>query len=513
MKMAEAPKILIEGEIAEHPVPALLNYLFDQEASGRLVLVQEGVNKTVYCIAGVPANVDSSLRDETLGRFLVKQGKITEDDYQRSVELMMGEGIQQGAALVKLGLLAPKELYKTVKEQNLQKLLTAFSFQEGHYRFYSEVGFIEKIYRFEFPYHQILKQGVFQYFPEPVLDNELQKLERDPIKPLGNFENRLGPFDLNEEELSFAHLIDGTRNSAELIDFAEIYPFAPKLLYVFLLCGLVGPDGALAHSLRAISEEHAQAGARTDLFMSTSDSPELEAEGEPEITIKTKQEHPDKILEFYIQLKNKDYFELLDAKPEAGDEEIENGYRRRLFEFSRDRFPERMAQEHEDRLEEINTEIIKAYETLRVTERREAYLAGQGEKASQKKSQDHLRAEKFLQEGIKYVRARDFVNAQKMFEWATQLSPNEPEYFGYLGWTTFCNQELDPEQRTALAKEKLNHAIKMNPNMDSAHVFLGKILVNEGREEEAVSEFRLALKANPNCREALRELELRGIEE
>jgi hypothetical protein len=511
--MAEAPKILIEGEISEHPVPALLNYLFDQEASGRLVMIQEGVNKTIYCIAGVPANVDSSMRDETLGRFLVKQGKITEEEYQKSVELMMGEGIQQGAALVKLGLLAPKELYKTVKEQNLQKLLTAFSFQEGQYRFYSEVEFIEKIYRFEFSYHQVLKQGVFQYLPEPVLDSEMEKVERSMIKPLPSYQERLALFGLDEDEMSFARVIDGSRGFKELVDFQEIYPFAKKLLYVFLLCGLAGPDGALAHSLRAITEEHAKAEARAGHFMPTSDSPELEQESEPEITIKTKMEHPDKILEFYIQLKNKDYFELLNAKAEASDEEVDEAYRRRLFEFGRERFPERMAQEHEDRLEEINTEIIKAYEALRTAERRGAYRAELNDKESQKKSQDHLRAEKFLQEGIKYVRSRDFVNAQKMFEWATQLSPNEPEYFGYLGWTIFCNKEIAPEERVVLAKEKLNQAVKMNPNMDSAHVFLGKILDSEGKDEEAVQEFRLALKANSNCREARRELQLRGIEE
>jgi tetratricopeptide (TPR) repeat protein len=511
--MAESPKILIEGEITEHQVPALLNYLFDQEASGRLVLVQEGVNKTIYTIAGVPANVDSSMRDETLGRFLVKQGRITEEDYERSVEVMMGEGIQQGAALVKLGLIAPKELYKTVKEQNLQKLLTAFSFQEGQYRFYSEVEFIEKIYRFEFQYHQVLKQGVFQYFPETALQNELAKLGPEPIRPLVNFEERLARFGLDEDEMSFAQIIDGSRNCVELIEFEELYPFAKKLLYVFLLCGLAGPDGALAHALRSVGEQHLAAGARTEMAMPSADSPEAEPETEPEVTIKTKQEHPDKILEFYIQLKNKDYFELLDAAPEDGDPAIEDAYRRRLFEFSRDRFPERMAQEHEDRLEEINAEIIKAYEGLRTAERRAAYQEELNSKQSKKSSQDHLRAEKFLQEGVKYVRMRDFVNAQKMFEWATQLSPNEPEYFGYLGWTIFCNPELEQGHRISLAKEKLNQAIKMNPNMDSAHVFLGKVLASEGLEDEAVQEFRSALKANPNCREARRELGTRGIEE
>jgi tetratricopeptide (TPR) repeat protein len=426
---------------------------------------------------------------------------------------MMGEGIQQGAALVKLGLIAPRELYKRVKEQNLQKLLTAFSFQEGQYRFYSEVEFIEKIYRFEFQYHQVLKQGVFQYFPDPALNAELDKVERDYIKPLANYQDRLALFELDDRETAFARLIDGTRTFDQLTGLQEVYPFAGKLLYVLLLCGMAGPGGALAHSLRAVGEEQTRRPARVDRIIASQDSPELDTEPETEISVTEKKDSPDKILEFYIQIKGKNFFQTLGLDEQAGDEQIENAYRENLDEFSRDRFPDRLAQEHEARLEEISTAIIMAYEALRTRERRESYLAELAEKEGAKKSQDHLRAEKFLQEGIGYVRSRDYVNAQKMFEWAVQLSPNEPEYVGYLGWTIFCNQELDPEQRIALAKEKISQAVKMNPNMDSAHVFLGKVLLSEGSEEEAVREFKLAIKANPNCREARRELDSRGIEE
>jgi len=503
--MTEEPKILLQGGIASQPVPRLLNYLYDQGATGRLVLVQEGINKTIHIIEGKPVNVDSSLRDETLGRYLVKLGKISDEAYRQSLELMMSEGIQQGAALVKLGLLGPKELYKVVKDQNIQKLLTAFSFQEGQYRFYSELAFVERIYRFEFPFHLALKQGVYQYFPEERLNQELTRVGNDPIAPLPGFQDRLAAFELDEQEKDFASLIDGYKNRKALAGLEPEYPFALKLLYLFLLCGMAGPNQKLADSLRAIGAEE-KTEARVELFMPTEGSPEVAEEPEPVVQIK---DSPDKILEFYIQLKGQNYFELLQVNAEADDEQVEKGYRKRLEEFSRDRFPPRLEAELEAKLEEINTDIIKAYEALRNQERRDSYLAKLKEKKEKPKT--YLRAENFLQEGMKYVRSRDYVNAQKMFEKAVELSPNEPEFYGYLGWTIFCNPELDREEKIQKAKEKISQAIKMNPNMDSSHVFLGKILQDEGNQEAAVGEFKLAVKCNPNCREAIRELESRGL--
>jgi len=504
--MNEAPKILIEGEISEHAVPRLLNYLYDQGATGRLVMLQEGVNKTIHVIEGKPVNVDSSLRDETLGRHLVKQGKITEEGFQKGVELMLSEGLQQGAALVKLGLLGPKDLYKAVRDQSLQKLLTAFSFQEGQYRFYEEVEFISRIYRFEFPLQMALKLGVYQYFPEPLLNRELRRVNDQPLIPLEGFQDRFLAFEPDDAEKEFVFLIDGNKSLVELINFEASYPFARKLLYLLLLCGLVGPGGATANSLRAIGAGE-ETEARVESLTVCADAPEVEEEAE--VTIK---ESPDKIIEFYIQLKGKNYFELLAIGQDADDARVEECYRARLGEFARDRFPASVEPELEAKLEEINTDVIKAYEALRSAERRQAYLERLKEKTEQKKSASPLTAEKFLQDGIKSVRSRDYANAQKMFEQAVALSPNEPEYYSYLGWTIFCNQALDADEKAQLAKEKISQAIKMNPNMDSARVFMGKILQAEGDEKGAVREFKMALKCNPNCREARRELDNRGIE-
>ncbi len=501
------PKILHEGELIEHPVARLLNYLYDQEQTGRLVLFQEGVDKTVFIIQGLPAYAESSLRDETLGRYLVKTGQITEEDFEASLNLMMSEGLQQGAALVKLGKLRPKELYQVMKSQTLYKIATAFSFQEGPYRFYSDTEFIARILRFEFAFHAVLKEGVFQFMPEETLDRELNRLGAGPLSPRAEFSARLAPFNLSEPEREFAGLMDENRSLSDLINFEPAYPFARRLVYLFALCGLIGVHGKLAGALRELVPGEEEFTARSEGIYISPDAPEAVVE---EIAEEPK-ESPDKIAEFYIELKRMNCLEQLGISAEAGDAQVEEAYRKRLEEFDRNRFSARLDPELEAKLEEINTGIISAYEALRNQDRRDQYLQGLREKEEADKVSVGLEAEKFLQEGLKLVRGRDWGKAQKMFEQAVSLRPSEPEYYGYLGWSIYCNPELKLEERRELAKEKIRHAIKMNPNVDSIHVFLGKIYKDEGKKLPSVHEFKEALRCNPNCREARRELEAQGV--
>ncbi len=246
---------------------------------------------------------------------------------------------------------------------------------------------------------------------------------------------------------------------------------------------------------------------RTEGIVISAEAPEAVEMEETE----EEKESPDQIGEFYLQMKGMNYFGLLGVEQSAQDPEVEQAYRDRMNGFERANFSARMDPELEMKLEEINTEIIKAYESLRNQERREQYLAKLRPPEKSGAPSRGLEAEKYLQEGIKSVRARDWGNAQKMFEKAVELRPDEPEYFGYLGWSIYSNPEFKLESRREMAKGKIRQAIKMNPNMDSVHVFLGKILKDEGKKDQAIQEFREALRCNANCREAKRELEAQGL--
>jgi tetratricopeptide (TPR) repeat protein len=212
------------------------------------------------------------------------------------------------------------------------------------------------------------------------------------------------------------------------------------------------------------------------------------------------------ILEFYMVIKDLDFFTLLQLNPDASDEDVERAYRALRSKYYKNRFPPDLSSEALDKLEEIHAQIIRAFEELRTAEGRQAYRDGLKTRKEPAPMKDTLRAEQFLQRGMAFVRKRDWPQAQAMFEQAVAANPTDPEYKGYLGWCIYSNTETGWEERRERAKVLLREALHLNPQMDSAHVFLGKIFKDEGKTTEAINEFELALLCNPKCREADREL-------
>ena len=207
-----------------------------------------------------------------------------------------------------------------------------------------------------------------------------------------------------------------------------------------------------------------------------------------------------------MQVKGKDFYTLLEIGPDAGDAEVEAGYHKVFGSWDWTRFSPDIDLEVMSKLEEIHTQIIRAYEALRTEKNRETYHQKQKKDIDHGGMKDRLAAEQCLKKGLDYVRKRDWPRAQQMFEQAVQANPREPEFKSYLGWTIYQNTSLDPAARREQAKKIIAEAIHLNPQMDASHVFLGKILKDEGNLKEAENEFKAALRANPRCHEADREL-------
>ncbi|MFO8058948.1 MAG: DUF4388 domain-containing protein, partial [bacterium] len=244
----------IKGKLEEIPFPRLMQFLHDKNVTGRLVLNRDDLNKVLFLVEGNPVNVESSLREETLGRYLMKKGKITEQEYEKSIELMIEQGIQQGAALVRMGSLAPRELYHEVKAQTREKLLTCFAWTRGDFSFYPEIDFVEDIYRFETHFSALMYEGVSRFFPSGEVEKQLAKAGPGPVKPLPEFTERISEFGFSDEDTSYVFLIDGERDLKGLKQAAGDEARAMKVFYLLLLGGLVGPEGKIENSLRSLGE-------------------------------------------------------------------------------------------------------------------------------------------------------------------------------------------------------------------------------------------------------------------
>ncbi len=567
--------ISVDGNLEDYPFPRVLQFLHERSVTGRLSLKRGALEKVVFMVEGSPVNVQSTLRNETLGRYLIKKGKISEEDYDESIKLMIDENIQQGAALVKLGRISARDLYHEVKAQTKEKLLSCFAWTSGEFEFIPDVDFVEDIYRFEMKTEPVMSEGVMRFFPPGAAEKELARAASGPVALAPDFMDRVSLYDLGDKESAFVLQVDGESGLLDLKEKAFSEAFVPKLLYLLLVTALLGPEGRPDERVRGmggrevshppiedfvlkildtapevVEEEYSVDGpgkigdsrlhppdesevmdwdsetisdqdltASEDEVMDgwmTKASKSAEAVKEPPAPAPLSppgKRDESEILVDYMGIKSADFFTLLGVEKDAEDMEIKKAYREVRAEYDVSNFRPGLSKEALDKLEEINAQIIRAYETLRTGTNRTEYLKKLRDKPQKPKVKSALLGEQYLQKGISFVRKRDWPNAQKYLEMAVESKPEEPEYLGYLGWAKYSNEKLNLVSRREGARELLQRAIELNPHMDSAHVFLGKLLRDEGKIDRAIEEFETAILCNPKCREAKRELDAHEREE
>jgi cytochrome c-type biogenesis protein CcmH/NrfG len=118
-----------------------------------------------------------------------------------------------------------------------------------------------------------------------------------------------------------------------------------------------------------------------------------------------------------------------------------------------------------------------------------------------------LKAEQQFREGEALLAGNNAAAAARAFAEAARLYPEEAEFHACLGWATWLT--LAPgEGAAAQARPLIERALQLNPRIDRAYVFRGRIARALGKAKEAEAEFEKALLCNPACAEALHELRL-----
>jgi hypothetical protein len=129
-----------EGQLAETPLPLLLQALRDTERTCVVELRLRQVEKRIAFEEGSPVGCRSNLLHETLGKFLVARGKLAEADYQRTLSESVQTGKEMGELLVTRGLVPPFELFKQMQASTALAILDCFRWPEGHYRLFVDEG-------------------------------------------------------------------------------------------------------------------------------------------------------------------------------------------------------------------------------------------------------------------------------------------------------------------------------------------------------------------------------------
>ena len=479
----------IDGDLAETSLPQLLHNLYSLKATGLLYLENREVHKVVYCRNGYPIFARSNLVRECLGKMLIREKLLTEEECRQSLAGMKESGRLQGTVLMEMGLLSPYLLHEALQRQVTEKLLEVFSWPDGTYRFLPARRFKQGITAIELSPAALILQGVQRHWSTLKASEFLSAyLENYPVVT-ANPHYRFQSLDLSDAEARLLAQCRGDLSVAALLDqHPLVRSDLEKLLAALILARVIEPLEQPRQAVKA--EEPARAAPRPSGTGTRSE-----------------------ILRDCRRMLAQDYFSLLGVTAETDSE----GLRRAYFALAKRYHPDRFRHEHltpdlQARVDEVFQRLRLAYETLSDPSRRRAYLdRPQGEAPSEgvetRESQNLMQAEVAFRKGQALLREGHTARALKLLQSAVAIRPDDPEYLSACAWALHRLRPEDRVQATA-ARDMLLRAAELNPAADVTQLRLGYLLRLEGRESEAERRFEIAVMCNPDCVPALRELRL-----
>jgi hypothetical protein len=123
-----------EGELSNTPLPLLLHALYIEERTCTVELSRRMLQKKILFEDGSAVGCESNLLHETLGKFLVGRGKVTEEQYQACLVESVQTGAQMAEVLIKRSLISPFDLYKQLQANLAHKILDAFRWSDARYK-------------------------------------------------------------------------------------------------------------------------------------------------------------------------------------------------------------------------------------------------------------------------------------------------------------------------------------------------------------------------------------------
>ncbi len=477
-----------EQPIRDFTIPILLHRFYMEKATGLLHLNHSSAKKVVYIKDGYPIFTRSNVLNECLGRMLVKEGRITQVDCDQSVDLSRASGRLQGTELIGMGLLTPKELHEALIHQVTEKLLSTFSWRNGTWQFIPGKDFKRNVTRIQLTPATLISQGIERFWTTVQLDDYLAPFRSDYLKQSEDPQYRFQDVELSKRGQAILKSCRGIKTLEQLLDD---HPLArrevQKILSALLISELVE-----RHTLP-------QQVAVDD----------VDDEGTDKVVDSKLRS---KILEDYQRIVGSNYFVALGIAEDASSADARRTYYRLAKEYHPDRYlGGDLSREMSAKINEIFQYITQAYSVLSDPDTRARYVEELHHGPAKKLDINQIiEAEGAYQEGRALTKIRHYSAAAKVLKRAIELSPEEPEYMTSYAWALF---KSDPDKERILnqALEILLAARELNAQNDKTHLYLGHVYHALRKDRQAEKSFEMAVQANPDCTEALRELRLLNL--
>ncbi len=485
IKETERVETALKGNLKETSLPKLLVRINRERLTGTLKVSTDLFEKKLYFISGDLIFASSNYEDDRLGEFLLKIGKINIQQYEKSVELLKKTGKRQGAIMVELGYLTPKELFWSVKQQVQEIVFSLFQLEEGEFQFLEGEIPSEEVITLKISLGDLLYQGVKRIDNWTRIQREMPPLER-VLRISNDRASLFQEINLPKDDREVLSLVDGKRTIRDILGASSQGSFpALKTLYVLYSIGILE---------EATDAEHTETSAEA-IAGSESSGPDKDEEREVPEEIRGFYEE---VQGLYERLSSLSAHELLGITSDSPFEEAKKQYYRLAKKYHPDRYVKYQVPELNRMLTDLFDAITKAYDSIKDGKPYAREVEPVKEEEKPVEVPPEVQALRQYKRALKELRAGDFWVAAEALRWATRLDPKEPKYWFYLSKAL-----SNIPKRLKHAEEALLEAIKLDRFNPEYYAELGQIYLKGGMKKRARRQFQKALELDSKNSTAL----------
>ncbi|HEX3131039.1 MAG TPA: DUF4388 domain-containing protein [Thermoanaerobaculia bacterium] len=479
---------MMSGTLQDVPVAPLLLAQAVHRTTCVLEIRRRQVWKKVCFEGGIPVDCRSNLAHETLGRFMIGEGKLSEENFTAALGRAAARGVPLGEELQERGLVTPEELFKSLQANLAKKLLDLFTWREGEFHAVEDGGHpADSSLKLRVP--QLILTGVTKLAPQEEIDMSVgplvgQRLCLHPSPPV--------PLEEMRFSAKQSALIEALRPGRRMGEIAEATGLSvdeiTRLLYALLILGLCVPESRMPKGSPEVTRPIPMPAVPVT---ATQEIPLLA----PGVSPEEAERRRNQILQAFLAHRRQDSFELLGLEEDAALPAIHRKYLELAERFA----PWTLRGELAEKAQDLFLALAQAYGELTDTERRNTLIFRRRtlreERARKAPSQhqiktDLLDSEAQFQKGKAAMEAGKHREAIMLLEFAADCDPQNGLYAAELAWCRFMISSSAAPQ----AIRDLQETLRRDPNCGIAAFYAGEIERQVGNYDEAEAHLRRAIK-------------------
>lgn len=230
---------ILQGDLSRIQLPDVLSFLTMIRGSGKLVVRQQHLERTIHWKEGEIIFANSNSPEHSLGQFLLRNGKITQAQYEESKRRVTAQ-TRHGKLLVQMGAISPKDLWWGVKHQALEIIYSLFNWKEGTFTLLDSVDELaaERIV-LAINTQSVIMEGIRRLDETARIKEKVPSVEMVFMR-VPNATPDFRTLDMSGHEISVFNNIDGKRTVRELIGLSEMTEFeVARILFQLLSARLI----------------------------------------------------------------------------------------------------------------------------------------------------------------------------------------------------------------------------------------------------------------------------------